>query len=165
MVRVLVSRRIFRSLDPPFDHADVVRRVSRAARGLTGRGRKAQVSLLICSDPRIQYINREWLGRDRPTNVIAFPSPALSALTDRTGPLEPADGVLDAVAEPGPVPTHLGDIAVSVDTARREAGAAGGDARVVYLALHGLLHLLGWDHGHERAWRRMHRATLKLMQE
>jgi probable rRNA maturation factor len=159
-VRVLVSRRIHRTLDPPLDHREVRGRVSRAAAGLLGGDRRGQVSLLLCSDRVIAGINRDWLDREGPTNVIAFPSPVLQTHTGRTGPLAPSAGVLDACVPAGGPPVHLGDIAVSVDTARREAGH---DERVVYLALHGLLHILGWDHEDDASWRRMHRATLRLM--
>jgi len=162
-VRVLVSRRIHRTLEPPLDDRAVRRRVSRAAADLLGGDRRGQVSLLLCSDRVIERINRDWLGREGPTNVIAFPSPVLQAHTGRAGPIVPSPGVLDACVPAGVQPAHLGDIAVSADTARREAGAAGRDERVVYLALHGLLHVLGWDHGDDASWRRMHRATLRLM--
>jgi probable rRNA maturation factor len=162
-VRVLVSRRIHRSLEPPLDHLALRRRVARASSDLLGGGRRGQVSLLLCSDRVIAGINRDWLEREGPTNVIAFPSPVLQAHTGRIGPLVPSAGVLDACVPAGDPPVHLGDIAVSVDTARREAGASGRDERVVYLALHGLLHVLGWDHEDDASWRRMHRATLRLM--
>lgn len=131
----------------------------RVADPLVSGPRTAQLSLLLCSDRVIQDLNRRWLGRDRPTSVIAFPSPALEAHTSRTGPLDPVPGVLDPFVEAGP-PSHLGDVAVSVDTARRESRT---DDRILYLALHGLLHVLGWDHDGERAWRRMHRVTLRLL--
>lgn len=162
-VRVLVSRRIHRRLDPPLDHLALRRCVSAAAGDLLGRGRKGQVSLLLCSDRVIEELNRDWLGREGPTNVIAFPSPALQAHTHVAGPLPPTAGILDACVEAQGPPVHLGDIAVSVDTARREAGASGRDERVLYLSLHGLLHILGWDHGNDRTWRKMHSATLELM--
>ncbi len=162
-VRVLVSRRIHRTLDPPLDHRVLRRCVSAAAAGLLGRARRGQVSVLLCSDRVIRDLNREWLGRDGPTNVIAFPSPVLQAHTRVTGPLPPRPGVLDGCVPAEGPPVHLGDVAVSVDTALREAGDLGRDERIQYLALHGLLHILGWDHPNDPAWRRMHRATLRMM--
>ena len=137
--------------------------MSAAVSGLLGRSRRGQVSLLLCSDRVIRELNLGWLGRDGPTNVIAFPSPVLQAHTQVTGPLAPRPGALDGCVPAAGPPAHLGDIAVSVDTALREAGAVGRDERVLYLALHGLLHILGWDHENDISWRRMHRATLRLM--
>jgi len=137
--------------------------VSAAASGLLGRSKRGQVSLLLCSDRVIRELNRDWLKRDRPTNVIAFPSPVLQAHTQVTGPLAPRPGALDGCVLAAGPPVHLGDIAVSVDAALREAGAIARDERVLYLALHGLLHILGWDHVSDISWRRMHRATLQLM--
>jgi probable rRNA maturation factor len=163
MIRVLLSRRIHRTLDPPLCHEEVRRRLALASRDLCGRDRTAQISLLLCSDRVIREINRDWLGRDRPTNVIAFPSLTLSAYTARTGPLAVDPGILDPLVAPSSSAWHLGDIAVSVDTALTEAGEQGRQERVVYLALHGLLHLLGWDHDDEPSWRRMHRRTLRLL--
>lgn len=162
-VRVLLSRRIHRTLDPPLDHGSLRRRVGAACAPLLGRGRKAQICLLVCSDRVMRDINREWLGRDRTTSVIAFPSPALASHTAESGPLMPRPGILDPLVHVSTPPVHLGDIAVSVDTARREGGQGGRDERVAYLAFHGLLHILGWDHDDDRSWQRMHEATGRLL--
>ena len=87
-----------------------------------------EVSLLFVDDEGIRAINRDYLRRDRPTNVISF-----SLSEGEFGGLNP--GV-------------LGDVVVSVETAEREAREAKipvGDA-VLYLVLHGILHLTGFDH-------------------
>ena len=85
-----------------------------------------EVGVLICSDQRIRALNQAYRGRDQATDVLSFPS----------GEVQP-DG-----------PRYLGDIAISLDTARHQAAAAGIDERqeLVTLLVHGLLHLLGWDH-------------------
>jgi len=85
-----------------------------------------ELSLLFVDDPGIRALNRDWLRRDRVTNVIAFPQ---------------------SVGDYGGLnPSLLGDVAVSVEAARREAQAAGiplEDA-LFYLVLHGVLHLAGY---------------------
>lgn len=162
-VLVGVSRRIHRRLDPPLDHLAVRTRLERVAGPLLGPGRTGTLGLMLCSDRVIRRLNAEWLDRDSATNVIAFPSPALGSFTARAGALVGRPGVLSELAPSGGPVLHVGDIAVSVDTARREQGHAADDERVVYLAMHGLLHILGWDHDTEARWRRMHRAALRLM--
>ena len=92
--------------------------------GIPGR----EVSLFFVDDEGIRKINRDYLRRDRPTNVIAF-----SLAEGDFGDVNP--GV-------------LGDVVISVETAAREARTAGiaiEDA-ILYLILHGILHLAGYDH-------------------
>jgi len=87
-----------------------------------------ELSILFVDDKAITEINRQYLNRDRPTNVIAFPM------------LE---------GEFGDINSHvLGDIVISVDTALRDAQSEGFefDDEVDYLLIHGILHLLGYDH-------------------
>ena len=94
---------------------------------LLGVGER-ELSLMLVDDAEIRTINRDYLKKNRPTNVIAF---SLS---------EGAFGEVN--------PGMLGDVVVSVETASREARAAGipvGDA-VLNLILHGILHLTGFDH-------------------
>jgi len=88
----------------------------------------AEVSLLFLDDQGIREINRTYLNRDRPTNVISF------AMTE--GPF----GHLN--------PHVLGDIAISVERSRYEAGESGlaPEDYLDYLLIHGLLHLVGYDH-------------------
>ena len=90
--------------------------------------RDSELSVSIVGDRSIRKINREYLGKDRPTNVISF-----SMLEGDYGQLNPQ---------------MLGDVVISVDTALREAEEGGLtlDARLVFLLLHGILHLTGFDH-------------------
>lgn len=91
----------------------------------------SEVVVLLVGDDRIRELNREWRGKDQPTDVLSFSQLEGEALV----------GGADL----------LGDIVVSVDTLRRQA--AEGDwtdhEELARLLLHGLLHLLGYDH--ERA--------------
>lgn len=94
---------------------------------------KAELSILIVDDQAIQELNRDYLGKDRPTNVISF--------SMREG-------------EGGEIhPDILGDIVISAETAAREAAEAcmTFESELYFLLLHGILHLLGYDH--ERAGR------------
>jgi probable rRNA maturation factor len=104
-----------------------IRRDVRKALELLGAGER-ELSLMFVDDTGIRTINRDYLRRDRPTNVIAF---SLS------------EGSFGEVN-----PGMLGDVVVSVETAGREADAAGipvADA-ILNLILHGILHLTGYDH-------------------
>jgi probable rRNA maturation factor len=73
-------------------------------------------------------LNREWLGKDRPTNVISF------AMQEGEGAGVQAD--------------LLGDVVISAETAARDAAEAGVavEHELFFLLLHGILHLLGYDH-------------------
>ncbi|MEK7244135.1 MAG: rRNA maturation RNase YbeY [Thermodesulfobacteriota bacterium] len=88
----------------------------------------SEVSLLLVDDDQIREINKNYLQRDRPTNVISF------AMTD---------GAFGDVH-----PEILGDIILSVETAARDALTCDIDFmdEVEFLLIHGLLHLLGYNH-------------------
>ena len=92
-----------------------------------------ELSLVIVDDLRISELNRQYLGRSGPTNVITFPM--------REGDF--------ADLTPG----LLGDVVISVETARREAAAAGirWETRMTALLIHGILHLFGYDHENDTA--------------
>jgi len=90
-------------------------------------------SVLFTSDAEVHALNREWRGRDKPTNVLSFP------MLER--------GELGQLAAHGP-PVMLGDIALAYQTCAREAGEKGVslDHHAAHLIVHGLLHLAGHDH-------------------
>ena len=99
---------------------------------LTG---EVEVAVTFMTDDAIQEVNAQYRGKDVPTDVISF---ALEEMTE---------GEVAIVAEEG-MPTVLGDILISVETAARQAGEYGHDFKreIGFLALHGFLHLLGYDH-------------------
>jgi probable rRNA maturation factor len=107
---------------------DVARMIRAAARH-DGRP-DYEVSLRLVDDAQIRALNRGYRGHDRPTDVLAF--------AQREGPAAagPAAAIHAAV---------LGDIVISVDTARRQA-RRGLYRELLHLASHGLCHLLGYDH-------------------
>jgi len=137
-LRVLVSDARGRRL-PARGLAAWLRRVAPArARGT--------VAIALVSDREIQALNRRFRGVNKPTDVLSFPSPE-----PRTPSPEPR--------APSP---ELGEIAIARGVARRQAREAGHAEHVELrvLALHGLLHLLGYDH--ERDNGRMARVERKL---
>jgi probable rRNA maturation factor len=98
--------------------------IAAAAARVPGDG---EVSVLLADDTAVQALNRDWRGIDKPTNVLSFPSAAPKAAG---------------------VPALLGDIAVAFETLEREARAEGKPFlhHLAHLAVHGYLHLLGYDH-------------------
>ncbi|MBW2430525.1 MAG: rRNA maturation RNase YbeY [Deltaproteobacteria bacterium] len=88
----------------------------------------AELSILIVDDQQIAQLNRQYLNREGPTNVIAFSM---------------RQGQFSDIA-----PNLLGDVVISADTAHREAQSAGISMqdRFDQLLIHGTLHLLGYDH-------------------
>lgn len=94
---------------------------------------RLSASLLFTSDEEVHVLNREWRGKDKPTNVLSFP------MLER-------DDLLD-LGPDGP-PEMLGDIALAYETCAREAAEKGLPTRdhASHLIVHGLLHLAGHDH-------------------
>lgn len=112
----------------------------------TAPGDRRGATLRVLSDRRMRELNRRFRGTDAATDVLAFP--AESGDGDGAGPL--AAGAADG-AGVGEEP-YLGDLAVSAETAGRQAAARGEtlDRELRVLALHGYLHLLGYDHETDR---------------
>ncbi|MFZ0482757.1 MAG: rRNA maturation RNase YbeY [Desulfobacterales bacterium] len=88
----------------------------------------AELSILIVDDSQIEILNKKYLRRYGPTNVIAFPM-----RTDRFSNINPE---------------LLGDVVISIETAEREGKRIGisMEERFTQLLVHGILHLLGYDH-------------------
>jgi probable rRNA maturation factor len=106
----------------------------------------AELSLLITDDSEITRYNQQYLGRKGPTNVIAFPM---------------TEGEFAGIT-----PGLLGDVVISVDTAFREARDMGITLRERFtqLLIHGILHLLGYDHEtSDRQARQMDRRAEELI--
>jgi probable rRNA maturation factor len=100
-----------------------------AERTLNALGfRASELSVVIVGDRTIRRLNREYLGRDKPTNVISFPM---------------QEGEFAELN-----PEILGDVVISAATCAREAETGGipFGSRLVFLLLHGILHLTGFDH-------------------
>ena len=87
-------------------------------------GLRGEVDVLLTSDSTLRQLNKSFRGKDKPTDVLSFPAPSKFATK------------------------HAGDLAISLETAARQATAYGHILRdeVRILLLHGLLHLAGEDH-------------------
>jgi len=95
---------------------------------------ECELSVTFVDDKTIRQINKEYRDKDRATDVISF---ALEEMGEDEVPIVGAD-----------IPRILGDIIISMDTAKVQAEEFGHsmDRELGFLALHGFLHLLGYDH-------------------
>jgi probable rRNA maturation factor len=94
---------------------------------------RLNASVLFTSDAEVRALNRDWRGKDMPTNVLSFPMLSRAELL--------------ALASEGP-PELLGDIALACETCAREAAEKDMalENHTAHLIVHGLLHLAGYDH-------------------
>lgn len=110
------------------DAETIVQRAIAAAAALVELpAEETEVAVMLADDARVRELNKEWRGQDKATNVLSFP----------------------AAQQPGtPGPLMLGDIAIAYETTRLEAETEGKPFQnhLSHLAIHGFLHLLGYDH-------------------
>jgi probable rRNA maturation factor len=109
----------------------LARRAVDAALAVAGNpGTSCELSLLLADDAALHELNRLWRGQDKPTNVLSFPA-------------RPHGGFAG--------PEALGDIALAFETVAAEAESEGKSLadHTAHLIVHGVLHLLGYDHGTE----------------
>jgi probable rRNA maturation factor len=101
----------------------------------------AELSIVLVDDDEIQALNRRYLHRDRPTNVLAFPM---------------REGEFSSLH-----PNLLGDLVISVETAQRQSNrfALNQIEMIILLMIHGILHLLGYEH--ERSRKKAHTMAIK----
>jgi len=114
------------------------RRAVTAALHEAGVPKPGEIAVVLADDRLVRRLNRDWRGKDAPTNVLAFPS--------------------DSPGEtPAAAPALLGDVVVALGTMRREARAEAKALahHLAHLVVHGTLHLLGHDHQTDRQAARM----------
>lgn len=113
-------------------------RVASVLRDLTS----GQITFVFIDDAAMQLLNKEWRGKDTPTNVLSFPDG-----DDHEGTI------------------HLGDVIVAYETLTREADEAGiaFEDHLIHLLLHGSLHLLGYDHDNETEAKAMEHLEIRLL--
>jgi probable rRNA maturation factor len=117
----------------------------------------AEVGLVVTDDETLHDLNRRYLGLDEPTDVLSFGHEPASQPFDRltTQPfVTPPDGV-----------RRLGEVILSYPTAERQARDAGHSVQdeAAHLVVHGLLHLLGYDHAGSEDERRMRAREEELL--
>ncbi len=102
---------------------------------------RVELGLVITNQERVQQLNQSYLGRDEPTDVLAFsmlPEPSTSGEAEASSPFaQPPDGVL-----------HLGEVIISYPQAviQAEEHRHSVKREIAILIIHGVLHLLGYDH-------------------
>ncbi len=120
-----------------------LRKFTQGVMDFLGCGGK-ELSLVLASDSQITQINRDYLGKDKPTNVISFSM------------LEGEFGDLDSGL--------LGDVIISVDTAYQHAAVSGIAPvdELQYLVIHGILHLVGYDHETKEEGQKMRKKEAEV---
>jgi probable rRNA maturation factor len=111
--------------------AVVHRAIATAAAMVEADTGDAELAVMLTDDSGIRTLNKNWRGQDKPTNVLSFAA------------LQPPAG-----REPDGAPRMLGDIAIAYEITRREADDEQKpfDHHLSHLAVHGFLHLVGYDH-------------------
>ena len=137
-------------------HIPLIRRCIRVALDAQGVNVPCEVSVLITDDKGIQALNKEFRGIDRPTDVLSFP---LQELT-------PGDFKADEAEispETGRLP--LGDVVISSERICAQAKEYGStdEREMVYLVIHSILHLLGYDHMDEGEQKKAMRDREKII--
>jgi len=124
--------------------------ISAAARAASTR--PAELAIVLSNDSGIQALNRDWRGKDQPTNVLSFPA----------APVRPARKGSGKSRVPAP---YIGDIIIAYQTTAREAVAEAKpfDHHLAHLAVHGFLHLLGYDHENDRDAEIMERLERRIL--
>ncbi|MER9303592.1 rRNA maturation RNase YbeY [Mesorhizobium sp. M0293] len=113
------------------DEASLTRLVNHAVAAVfaeTGVAGRSELSLVFSDDAHIRTLNAGWRGKDKPTNVLSFP--------------------VFPLLQGAPLPPMLGDIVLAAETVAREAALEDKpvENHITHLVIHGLLHLLGYDH-------------------
>ena len=115
------------------------------------------VTVLACDDARIATLNAEFRDRPTPTNVLSWPSEDLAPQADGDQPASPSPDITGEIA--------LGDIAIAYETCLREAESSGKSLpdHATHLIVHGLLHLLGYDHVRDRDATLMEKTETEIL--
>ena len=115
----------------PDAEAVIQRAIATAAETVDAGLGEAELAVMLTDDAGIRTLNNNWRGIDKPTNVLSFPA------------LQPT-----GAGGPDDAPRMLGDIAIAYETTRKEADDEQKpfDHHLSHLAVHGFLHLIGYDH-------------------
>jgi probable rRNA maturation factor len=145
---------------------DAEQRVEAAARAafeaaekpeILGGDTPVEMSLVLADDALVQTLNRDYRDKDKPTNVLSF-----ALLDDLDDTDESTDDVL---ARDQGMPILIGDVILAFETVQREAleqGKSLGD-HLTHLVIHGVLHLLGYDHQSDPDADRMERLETSIL--
>ena len=115
---------------------------------LTASARKKEVTILFTNNVVLKTLNNDWRGKNKPTNVLSFPAP--KDLKVPHGEAKP-----------------LGDIALAFETVAKEAEASGKSLKshTTHLIVHGVLHLLGYDHEGDADATKMEAKEVRILKK
>jgi probable rRNA maturation factor len=124
---------------------ELLERAARAALEHQHAAPEADLTIVLTDDEQMQELNLEFRDVDSPTDVLSFPA---------SGEVDPETGM-----------PYLGDVLISVERARDQAEAGGHalEAELQLLIVHGILHLLGHDHGDPAEKERMWTAQAEIL--
>ena len=116
-----------------------------ANRALEHQSASGDISIVLTDDARLHQLNRDYLGVDAPTDVLSFPA----------SETDPETGA-----------RYLGDILISIPRAEEQAKLAGHplESEVQLLVVHGILHLLGFDHAEAEEKTKMWKAQAEILE-
>ena len=136
-IDIVVESQLWRS--EPNAAAVIRRAIGEAAEMTHATTSPSELAIMLCDDAAMRKLNGRWRGRPEPTNVLSFPAVAGSHA--------------------------LGDIAIAYETTAREAQAEGKPFadHLDHLAVHGFLHLLGYDHGSDAEAAAMERLEVAIL--
>jgi probable rRNA maturation factor len=134
----------------PDAEAVIQRAIAAAVESVDADVGDAELAVMLTDDPGIRTLNNNWRGIDKPTNVLSFP--ALQT---------------EGARKPGDAPRMLGDVAIAYETTRREADAEGKpfEHHLSHLAIHGFLHLIGYDHENDADADEMESLETEILQQ
>ena len=123
----------------------LLERAAQAALEHESESLDSELSIVLTDDARLQELNRDYLGIDAPTDILSFPA----------SETDPETGA-----------RYIGDILISIPRAQSQADAAGHalESEVQLLVVHGVLHLLGHDHGVPQEKARMWKAQGEILE-
>ena len=128
--------------------------------------RDIEITVRVVEEDEIRTLNRDFRQQDMPTNVLSFPPAPLSPAPDHQSPVHPLNAAAHDCVPGGGAETFLGDIILSAETVMREADEQDKAPahHFQHLVLHGLLHLLGFDHESEADATEMEQLEIELLQ-
>src|SRR5215471_10830369 len=128
----------------------IQRAIAVAAESVDADVGDAELAVMLTDDAGIRTLNSNWRGMDKPTNVLSFPA------------LQP-----EGARKPGDAPRMLGDIAIAYETTKREADEEGKPFphHLSHLAIHGFLHLIGYDHENDADAEEMESLETEILEQ
>lgn len=137
---------IFIDNQQDFLESILLERAARFTLDLSPAHSNADITIVLTDDAQLHELNRDYLGVDAPTDVLSFPA---------------------SESDPETGSAYLGDILISVPRAAQQAQAAGHpvEAEVQLLVVHGVLHLLGYDHAEAEEKARMWAVQADVLEQ